>query len=382
MSSSAPDPVELTRDLVRCASVTPLDEGAQDILIDTLKNMGFRNWDVTRENIRNTFFRIGDSGPHFCFAGHTDVVPAGDESLWRHPPFSGAIENGILYGRGTADMKGNVAAFVAATGRFLEKNGRPAGSISLLITGDEEDEAINGTVKVLEWMKEHGHIPDMTLVGEPSNLNKVGEAVRIGRRGSLTCYLKLTGKQGHVAYPEKAENPIPRMARILSHISDLKLDDGNDYFAPSSLQISTVDVGNPADNVIPAQINAEFNVRFNDHWNSDTLKEYLISEMRPHLKEGDTIDWRLSGESFITQPGEYTDMVCEAIEDMTGLKPEMNTGGGTSDARFVQAYSPVVEFGLVNKTIHQTDEHVPVKDLETLTRIYERILEKFFNDER
>lgn len=379
MTSSARDPVALCQALIRCPSITPLDAGAQDILIEALKPLGFEVYDVTRGEVRNTFFRIGTDGPHFCFAGHTDVVPPGDETKWTHPPFSAHIDdNGVMTGRGTADMKGNVAAFVAAAAQYIQENGPPKGSLSFLITGDEEGKAVDGTEPVLRWMREHGHIPDFCLVAEPSNPEKIGEVMKIGRRGSINCIITMKGKQGHVAYPHKADNPIPRMSQLLSALTSHDLDTGSDYFPPSSLQISTVDVGNPAHNIIPGKISATFNVRFNDLWSSDKLKRHLLDLMKDYLRADDEIEWHCHGESFLTRPGQYTDMAVEAIKDITGSDPALKTDGGTSDARFVQAYCPVVEFGLVNKSIHQIDENIKVDDLKTVTSVFKRLLEKFY----
>ena len=379
MTSSEPDPVILCQDLIRCESVTPADDGAQDVLIKALGPLGFDCHDVTSGNIRNTFFRYGDGGPHFCFAGHTDVVPPGNEKDWSHPPFSGHIDkDGTVYGRGTADMKGNIAAFVAAAGQFLKKHDAFVGSISLLITGDEEAEAIHGTEPVLRWMSDTGHIPDVCLVGEPSNPERLGQVMKIGRRGSLHCELTLRGTQGHVAYPDKADNPIPRLAALLNTLSKTELDKGSDHFPPSSLQITTVDAGNPAQNVIPSRIYAHFNIRYSDQWSADTLTSHISDLIAPYLKDGDTLNWRNFGDSFLTSPGEFTDQVSEAIRDVTGMLPEMKTDGGTSDARFIQKYCPVVEFGLVNATIHQVDERTTVSDLKDLSTIYLRILERYF----
>lgn len=383
MTSCAPDLLKLTRDLLRCRSITPEDAGAQDVLIHALETLGFEHWDVTRGDkstnmIRNTFFRHGRQGPHLCFAGHTDVVPPGDESLWSFDPFSATVDNNILYGRGSADMKANVTAFIIAVKRFMQLFPDFKGSISLLITGDEEGEAVYGTAPVLEWMKANDHIPDFCLVGEPSNPERLGDAMKIGRRGSLTCKLVLKGRQGHVAYPDKADNPVPRMAELISRLNEKPLDEGSKFFPPSSLQVSTVDVGNAADNVIPGAVKATFNVRYSDCWDMMGLRAYLEEIMNPFLNKGDEVKWRDSARSFLTEPSAYTDMMAQSVNDITGRFPELKTDGGTSDARFIYHYCPVVEFGLVNKTIHQTDEHVPLEDLENLTQIYTRFLERFF----
>ena len=385
----APDPVDICQSLIRCRSVTPTDAGAQDVIFKYLTPFGFDVHDVTRgddtgEEIRNSFFSFGNkqTGPHFCFAGHTDVVPPGDETLWSYPPFDAVVENGNIYGRGASDMKGNIAAFMAASCEFIQENGTPKGTISLLITGDEEARAVNGTKKVLEWMDRTDNIPDFCLVGEPSNPEKIGEVLKIGRRGSLSCFLTFKGRQGHVAYPHKADNPIPRMTALLADLTSAPVDNGSEYFPPSSLQVSTVDVGNTAHNVIPAEITATFNVRFNDLWSEETLKAHLKDRFAPYLKNPeDEISWHCHGESFLTTPGPVTSQIAGAITEVTGLTPDMRTDGGTSDARFIHKYCPVIEFGLVNKTIHQTDENVSTESLYTLTKIYKRILEKFFNEQ-
>lgn len=374
------DPVTLLQDLIRCASVTPLDEGAQDVLINALKPLGFTAHDVTRNNIRNTFLVYGDTqgsnAPHFCFAGHTDVVPAGEESKWKHPPFSAVIEDGKMYGRGTSDMKGNIACFVAAVAKYLE-NHKPDGCISLLITGDEEAEAVDGTVKVLEWMRTQNLLPHFTLVGEPSNPNTLGEEIKIGRRGSLTGHMTVKGTQGHVAYPHLADNPMPHMVKLLDALISYEFDQGNAHFPATNLEISTIDTGNKADNVIPAQAEAHFNIRFNDNWTATTL-ETRVREILDNVSKQYELTCISNAEAFITQPGVTTDMVVDAIKEITGNTPEQTTHGGTSDARFIAKYGNVVEFGLVNKTIHQTDEHIEIADLHTLTDIYALILKRYF----
>jgi len=357
-----------------------MDEGAQDVIINALKPLGFDIYDVTRgpehQKIRNTFLRHGTGGPHLCFCGHTDVVPAGDTAGWTHPPFDAVIDDGKLYGRGTSDMKGNIACFMAALSQFLGSYDG-AGSISLLITGDEEGPAINGTVKVLGWMKENNHIPDVALVGEPTNPDALGQEIKIGRRGSLTGILKVTGTQGHVAYPHLADNPLPRLTAMLDKIAKHEFDTGNEFFPPTNLELTTIDTGNPADNIIPAAAEAHFNVRFNDQWNARTLEEKIRS-----LLDLVSPDYELTcvsnAASFITRPNEWTDIVAKAVTTITGQTPELSTKGGTSDARFVSTYCPVVEFGLTNKTIHQIDEHVEIADMHQLTAVYKKILENYF----
>ncbi len=367
----------LVQSLLRYPSVTPEDAGAQEYLAGVLDELGLKATHLPFKNIKNLFARIGANGPHFCFAGHTDVVPPGDESAWTHPPFSGEISDGVVYGRGAVDMKGNIAAFIAALAQYLEKHGAPPGSVSLLITGDEEGEAVNGTVKVLEWMKEKHHIPDFCLVGEPTNPSKLGEQIKIGRRGSLTGRLTVKGTQGHVAYPHNADNPLPRLLAMLNALAEFEWDRGTEFFPPTNLEITTIDVGNKADNVIPGEGRAVFNVRFNDLWSAASLEK----KIRALLGQFDCayrLETSSNAESFITQPNAYTELVSGAVEDVTGMKPALTTEGGTSDARFIQNYCPVAEFGLINATAHQVDEHASVADLELLTDVYLKMLERFF----
>lgn len=371
------DVIELTKSLIACPSVTPKDEGAQIVLEKALTTLGFECYHLPFEDVPNLFARRGTDGPHICFAGHTDVVPSGPENLWTFGPFTPEIENNILYGRGASDMKGSVAAFVAAISAYLDQNSLTSGSISLLITGDEEGEAINGTAKVLEWMQDNNHTPDVCLVGEPTNPEFLGQELKIGRRGSLTGKLTVYGKQGHVAYPHLADNPIPRMIKMLQNLIDHTFDKGNEYFPPTTFEITSVDVGNTADNVIPESVNAAFNLRFNDHWKASKLMDAIntILQQTPGAYE---ISYRSSGDSFLTQPGPWSEIVKQAVIDLTGKTPTYTTSGGTSDARFIQAYCPVVEFGGINKTIHQINENAKVKDLQTLTGIYTRVLELYF----
>jgi succinyl-diaminopimelate desuccinylase len=388
MSYSVPpnikiDPIRLTQDSVRCASVTPLDNGALQVLASPLRDMGFDVYELRFEEagtdtIDNFFARLGKGGKHLCYLGHTDVVPAGRESDWTYPPFEPVIDNGILYGRGTADMKGGNAAFVAAVSEFLLERPDFSDSISLLITGDEEAKSINGTAKVIEWMKHNNHMPDVALVGEPSNFSKMGEVVRVGRRGSLTGHIVVEGKQGHSAYPERADNPIPKLIKLLSILEDEILDAGSSDFIPSKLVITTVDVGNTASNVIPARAEARFNIRFNSHWTAASLGDYL----RALLDKADivyTMTTRSTAQSFVTENHLWRDLVCQSIEKISGQYPKADTGGGTSDARFIAPYCPVVEYGLINATIHQVDEHVRVDDVYTLTQTYLEILRRYFS---
>ena len=363
--------ITLTEDLVRCASVTPADAGAQGILIAVLEELGFTCTRLKFGAIENFFARRGTGGQHLCFAGHTDVVPPGDEGKWTHPPFGAITKDGLLYGRGTADMKGNIAAFVAAVSQYSGP-----GSISVLITGDEEGPAIDGTVKVLEWMKQNNQIPDACIVGEPTNPNALGDEIKIGRRGSLSGRIIVHGVQGHVAYPERADNPIPRLARMIDSLSAAELDQGSDHFGSSTLQFSTLHVGNTADNVIPGAASANFNIRFNDHWTHAALE----AEIRATLDLVDdhyTIEFTRGAQSFLTAPGNFTSLVRDAVQSITGRTPKLSTSGGTSDARFVHHYCPVVECGLINKTIHQIDEHIAIDDLKMLEKIYLKIIQDF-----
>jgi succinyl-diaminopimelate desuccinylase len=368
------DPVPLAQALVRCKSVTPDDAGAQAVLADALERLGFAVTRLRYGAIDNLFARIGDAGPHFCFAGHTDVVPAGADG-WRHDPFGGAIEEGVLYGRGACDMKGGVAAFVAAAAAYL-RAGRPAGSISLLITGDEEGVATDGTVRVLDWMAANGQIPDFCLVGEPTCPVRLGDVVKIGRRGSLNARIAVHGVQGHVAYPQRADNPAHRLVRALSALTAAPLDAGSDWFEPSSLQITSIDIANKATNVIPASASAALNIRFNDRHSGASLSAWLRAVLAQHAERFD-LDIAISGESFLTKPGPLVDTLRGAIARVAGIEPKLDTGGGTSDARFIARFCPVAEFGLIGATMHQVDECVPLVELRDLARIYGGVLDDF-----
>jgi succinyl-diaminopimelate desuccinylase len=372
--------VDILIPLVQCPSITPDDAGAQVYLKSVLKERGFEIFDLPFEGrggkypVPNFFARRGTSSPHICFAGHTDVVPTGDESAWSVPPFSGEIVDGKIIGRGTADMKGQIAAFIAA---LPDENN---GSISFLITGDEEGEAINGTERVLEWMKENDHIPDVCLVGEPSNPSFMGEEIKIGRRGSLSGTITISGTQGHVAYPEKAHNPIPYAVRLVSALTNHVFDQGSEHFPPSNLEMTSIDVGNSATNVIPAKVVAKFNIRYSDRFTRKELEHNVIEVLESVSKEsGVTHDiiFGRGAERFLTQPGEWTDIISKAVEDVTGNKPAMTTGGGTSDARFVAPYCPVAEYGMINESIHKIDEHCKLADLEQCTAIYQQILKLY-----
>ncbi len=379
--------LDIAQDLIRCRSVTPDESGALTYLQEMLEGAGFTCHrlpfrDENTPDVENLFARLGDGAPHLCFAGHTDVVPPGDEIDWTHPPFAAQIEDGWLHGRGSADMKGDIACFVAAALDHLANTGEEfPGSISFLITGDEEGPAINGTRKVLEWMSENGHTPDHCIVGEPSCSEVVGDTIRIGRRGSVSGHITVTGMQGHTAYPDLANNPVPGMLGVLNSFLADPLDDGTPHFSPSDLQIATIDAGNPATNVIPAKLSASFNIRFNANHTAESLMEMLSDKTRTALEGtglGHQISFLPASPCFVTEPGPLVDLMAEAVKNETHQTPDLSTGGGTSDARFVKDYCPVIEFGLVNKTIHQVDERIEVNDLETLTRIYRAFIERYF----
>ncbi len=374
------DVIELTQKLIACPSITPKDEGALVYLAEKLETLGFTchrlDFGEGDDHVPNLFARLGTGAPHLCYAGHTDVVPTGPTDAWTHGPFNPHIEDGVLYGRGASDMKGSVAAFTAAVSAYL-KNNTPTGSISLLITGDEEGPAINGTIKVLEWMKENNHIPDVALIGEPTNPDHLGQEIKIGRRGSLTGQLTISGKQGHVAYPHLADNPLPKLVKILDALSDSVLDEGSEFFPSTNLEITTIDVGNTADNVIANSGSAKFNIRFNDRWSSETLSAKLHEIIKSCGFEYE-LKLTCGAESFLTKPGEWSECVREAVKNVTGKTPEFTTNGGTSDARFVVQYCPVVEFGGINATIHQIDENASVQDLKDLSAIFTQMLELYF----
>ena len=381
------DALTIARDLLRCPSVTPADAGALGVLENVLKAAGFETHRVTfsepgAADIDNLYARIGTGKPHITFAGHTDVVPPGDEAKWTHGAFAGDVAGGFLYGRGAVDMKGGIACSIAAVLDYLKANGgKPKGSISFLITGDEEDVAVNGTVKLLKWAADRGEKFDHCVLGEPSNVNELGDCIKIGRRGSLSGTLIVDGTQGHVAYPHRAVNPAPQIATLVAALSAEPLDKGTDHFQPSNMEFVSIDIGNPAWNVIPAQARARFNIRHNDCHTQESLRALI--EQRVMKASGNSIRARIEWEPsnadvFRTQPGKFTDLVVAAIEDVTKRKPDLNTGGGTSDARFITHYCPVLEFGLVGQTMHQVDERVPVSDLEKLTKIYRGVLERYF----
>jgi succinyl-diaminopimelate desuccinylase len=381
------DPVAIARDLVRCRSVTPEDGGALGYLQDVLAKAGFAVHRMTFAElgtapIENLYARIGTEKPNLVFAGHTDVVPPGDEAAWRHPPFAGEIAGERLYGRGAVDMKGGIACFVAAALDHLAAHGgKPKrGSISLLITGDEESVAVNGTVKLLQWAAERGEKFDHCLLGEPSNVETLGDTIKAGRRGSLNGTLIVTGRQGHVAYPDRADNPIRGLVTLIAALQ-APLDDGSAQFAPSNLEFTSIDVGNPTVNLIPGEARARFNIRYNDRHTQAALKTLLEQRARAAAagRVHYAFDWQPSNaDVFVTKPGPFTDLAAAAIAEVTGRQPKLSTTGGTSDARFIKDYCPVLEFGLVGQTMHSVDECTPVADLVTLTAVYRRIIEKYF----
>jgi succinyl-diaminopimelate desuccinylase len=383
--------LSIARDLIRCRSITPADAGALGVLEKILKDAGFQTHRITfgepgTADVENLYARIGSEPPHITFAGHTDVVPPGDESAWTLPAFSGEVKDGFLYGRGAVDMKGGIACSVAAVLDHLAANGgnpgtNGKGSISFLITGDEEAISVNGTVKLLPWVAARGEKFDHCVLGEPSNVEALGDCIKVGRRGSLSGTLYVDGKQGHVAYPHRASNPVPDIAALIVALSNEPLDHGSAQFQASNLEFTSVDVGNLASNVIAGQARAKFNIRFNDRHTQESLRTLL--EQRLEKAAGNRIRARIVWEPsnanvFVTKPGAFTDLAVAAIEEVTGRKPELSTSGGTSDARFIASYCPVIEFGLVGQTMHQIDERTPVSDLEKLTKIYRGVLDRYF----
>src|SRR5438552_6429184 len=385
------DALSIARDLIRCPSVTPADAGALGVLEKALTAAGFTCHRVTfsepgTADVDNLYARIGTEGPHITFAGHTDVVPPGDETAWSHGAFSGEVKDGFLHGRGAVDMKGGIACSVAAVLQYLgDHGGKPRadgkGSISFLITGDEEDISVNGTIKLLQWVAARGETFDHCVLGEPSNIEVLGDCIKVGRRGSQSGTLYVDGIQGHVAYPHRAANPVPDISRLLVALSDETLDHGSAQVQACNLEFTSVDVGNTASNVIPGQARAKFNIRFNDNHTQETLRalveERLAKACGNRIRA--RIVWEYSNSNvFVTKPGAFTDLAVAAIEEVTGRKPELSTSGGTSDARFISSYCPVIEFGLVGQTMHQIDERTPVSDLEKLTQIYRGVLERYF----
>ena len=391
---TATNPVANLQTLIRCPSVTPAEGGALSALEAMLSPLGFKvDRMVAKEagtpDVENLYARLGTEGPHLMFAGHTDVVPVGDEDAWTHPPFAAEIADGELFGRGAVDMKGGVACFAAAVARHVEKHGLPKGSISFLITGDEEGPSINGTTKLLQWAAERGETWDACVVGEPTNPNKLGDMIKIGRRGSLSGKIIVHGVQGHAAYPHLADNPVRGMLQLTQALMDPPFDAGTDDFQPSNLEVTTIDVGNPATNVIPAKASASFNIRFNDTWTADTLRAEIVRRLDAAAAAGilrpgrEPVKYEIiwadrPSHVFLTRNNALIASLSSAVEAITGASPALSTTGGTSDARFIKDYCPVVEFGLVGQTMHMVDERVAVADLETLTAIYETFIERWF----
>ena len=381
--SAAISALDLARDLIRRPSVTPIDAGALDVLQAALERIGFTCHRLVfsepeTPDVDNLYARYGERAPNFCFAGHTDVVPVGDQAAWSVPPFGAELRDGLIWGRGASDMKGALAAFAAAAAGFIDsRNGDLAGSISLLVTGDEEGPAINGTAKMLQWIAARGESVDACVVGEPTNPTRLGDMVKIGRRGSITGHLTVNGSQGHVAYPDLADNPIPRLMAALAALDQRVLDTGNEHFPASNLEITTVDVGNPATNVIAQRASASFNIRFNTEHAPEALEAW-IAEVCAQRAGDHRLEVTVNSRPFLTPPGRLSEVVASAIEAELGRRPAFSTTGGTSDARFIKDYCPVVEFGLVGQTMHKVDERCRIEDLEGLTRVYRAILEGFF----
>ena len=381
------DPLNLSQALIKCPSVTPDSGEALDVLQDILSKMGFRCEQVNfsaadTPDVNNLYAKFGHSSPNFCFAGHTDVVPVGDLEAWTVDPFGAEIKKGMLCGRGASDMKTAIACFVAAVSRFIDtRDNNFKGSISLLITGDEEGPAINGTKKLLEWITEKGDVLDACLVGEPTNPNELGDMIKIGRRGSLNGYLTVSGTQGHTAYPHLADNPIHLIVKMLETITSKELDQGTDHFQASTIQVSTIDVDNPATNVIPAKARATFNVRFNDLHKAIDIERWLREQLDMVTNQTDSsydLITKVSGEAFLSPPGQLSTVLSGAVTEVTGHTPVLSTSGGTSDARFIKDYCPVAEFGMVGATMHKIDESVKLVDLEALTAIYTTTLKNYF----
>ena len=376
------DPIQLTADLIRCPSVTPEEGGALVLLESVLSGAGFDCTRVDRGGISNLFARWGDKGHprSFGFNGHTDVVPVGDEAAWTMPPFGAEVKDGVMYGRGTTDMKSGVAAFAAAAMDFVQDT-PPDGAVILAITGDEEADALHGTTALLDYMESASEKMSVCLVGEPTCPNEMGEMMKIGRRGSMTAWFTVTGVQGHSAYPHRAKNPLPAIARLMDRLASNELDSGSDHFDASTLAVVNIDTGNAATNVIPAQCSGAVNIRFNDLHSGESLSAWLKAEARTVAEAFDVevdVKIKISGESFLTPPGPLSDLVAQAVEAETGVRPDLSTTGGTSDARFIKNHCPVVEFGLVGRTMHQVDECVPVAQIVQLKAIYTRILQDYF----
>ncbi|PZP84952.1 MAG: succinyl-diaminopimelate desuccinylase [Azospirillum brasilense] len=375
------DVIELAKDLIRCPSVTPTTAGVFDVIEAYLVPVGFTAQRVTfsedgHDTVENLYLRYGTGQPNFCFAGHTDVVPPGDPSMWTVPPFHPEVRDGELYGRGAEDMKGAIAAFMVAAKQFVAANPNFPGSISFLITQDEEGWAVNGTRKMLDWLRDKGEVLSHCLVGEPTNPTYLGEMAKIGRRGSITFQLQVQGKQGHVAYPDLADNPVTRLVNMLHALKADALDAGNAYFPASNLEVTTVDVGNAASNVIPARASAQFNVRFNNEHTSADIEQWVRSRIAPFGAH--TLSARVTGESFLTEDARLPEVLIAAVKEITGHTPKLSTTGGTSDARFIKDVCPVIEFGTTGRTPHMVDERVEVKTLEGLAAIYGAVLRHYF----
>lgn len=374
------DPVALTRDLIRRPSVTPADEGAMDVLERALTGLGFHCRRMKFEDIENLYARRGTASPNLCFAGHTDVVPTGSTDAWSSGPFEAEVKDGILYGRGAVDMKGGIAAWVAAVSRILAEREVP-GSLSFLITGDEEGPALHGTKRVVQALMAEGEVIDACVVGEPSSQHALGDMIKIGRRGSLNTWITVHGKQGHVAYPDRAANPVPVLARLVAGLADHRLDDGYEAFQPSNLELTTLDVGNTATNLIPAEARGRLNIRFNPNHTGESLMAWLNAEAgKAQAESGLRIELEHlhSGDAFLTQTGPFVTGVQDAVEAAVGRRPEASTTGGTSDARFIRAMCPVLELGLVGQTMHQIDERAPVAEIEALAEVYRAVIGTYF----
>ena len=374
------DPVALTRDLIRRPSVTPADEGAMDVLERALTGLGFQCRRMKFEDIENLYARRGTASPNLCFAGHTDVVPTGSTEAWSSAPFEAEVKDGILYGRGAVDMKGGIAAWVAAVSQILAE-GEVPGSLSFLITGDEEGPALHGTKRVVQALMAEGEVIDACVVGEPSSQHALGDMIKIGRRGSLNTWITVHGKQGHVAYPDRAANPVPVLARLVARLADHQLDEGYEAFQPSNLELTTLDVGNTATNLIPAGARGRLNIRFNPNHTGESLMAWLNAEAgRAQAESGLRIELEHlhSGDAFLTETGPFVTAVQDAVEASTGRRPEASTTGGTSDARFIRAMCPVLELGLVGQTMHQIDERAPVAEIEALAEVYRAVIGRYF----
>ncbi len=376
------NPIELTKTLINCRSVTPENDGAIEQVSHWLEEIGFKSEILNFKeegtaSIKNLWSKMGSKGPTICFAGHTDVVPTGNIDEWSSDPFDANEVNDKIIGRGAADMKGSIASFISATNRFVKEYPDFPGSIGFIITGDEEGCAINGTKKILTWMKSNNISFDDCIVGEPTNPNSLGEMIKIGRRGSVNGVITVKGVQGHVAYPHLADNPIPKLIKILENLINKKLDDGTEHFQPSNIEITSIDIGNTATNVIPKEASANFNIRYNDIFDREKIEEEVHNRIRS-LNYDYSIKFEHSGDSFLTSPGKLTKNLSKIIEDQTGNTPELSTSGGTSDARFIKDYGNVVEFGLIGATMHKVDESASIKDIKNLTEIYYQLLKKYF----